>query len=197
MKQRLPPLLNICARDTMCSNLPLVPLLPNHKWPFAMVIAQIEVASHEKMLQIRAQCGDGFDFVRFESLHEQGRQEVEAAKRCGGDRVHRQHRREVPPHELDAAELRPGEEEEEVQRGWVMSSPWTASPPSRTSAARYAFLPSTAGGSREILVEKAFAYLEAMLKKKSSDQNATIADYFNITSDIFTGMLFATKDLYF
>ncbi|KAK7343847.1 hypothetical protein VNO77_12918 [Canavalia gladiata] len=55
------------------------------------------------------------------------------------------------------------------------------------------------GGMRGILAGKALAYLETALKKKSGDQNATIADYFDVAAGagvggIFTAMLFATKD---
>jgi len=55
------------------------------------------------------------------------------------------------------------------------------------------------GGMRGILAGKALAYLEAALKKKSGDQNATIADYFDVAAGagvggIFTAMLFSTKD---
>ncbi|KAG4910731.1 hypothetical protein AAZX31_20G166600 [Glycine max] len=55
------------------------------------------------------------------------------------------------------------------------------------------------GGMRGILAGKALAYLEAALKKKSGDQSATIADYFDVAAGagvggIFTAMLFATKD---
>ncbi|KAJ1406412.1 Patatin-like phospholipase domain [Sesbania bispinosa] len=55
------------------------------------------------------------------------------------------------------------------------------------------------GGMRGILAGKALAYLENALKKKSGDQNATIADYFDVATGagvggIFTAMLFATKD---
>ncbi|KAK7357056.1 hypothetical protein VNO80_16337 [Phaseolus coccineus] len=55
------------------------------------------------------------------------------------------------------------------------------------------------GGMRGILAGKALAYLESALKKKSGDQNATIADYFDVAAGagvggIFTAMLFATKD---
>ena len=52
---------------------------------------------------------------------------------------------------------------------------------------------------RGILAGKALAYLEGMLKKKSGNQNATIANYFDMAIDvgvggIFTAMLFSTKD---
>ncbi|XP_027364069.1 patatin-like protein 6 [Abrus precatorius] len=55
------------------------------------------------------------------------------------------------------------------------------------------------GGMRGILAGKALAYLETALKKKSGDQNATIADYFDVAAGagvggIFSAMLFATKD---
>ncbi|XP_004496284.1 patatin-like protein 6 [Cicer arietinum] len=55
------------------------------------------------------------------------------------------------------------------------------------------------GGMRGILPGKALAYLENALKKKSGDQNARIADYFDVAAGagvggIFTAMLFATKD---
>lgn len=55
------------------------------------------------------------------------------------------------------------------------------------------------GGMRGILAGKALAYLESSLKKKSGNQNATIADYFDVAAGagvggIFTAMLFATKD---
>ncbi|XP_058770017.1 patatin-like protein 6 [Vicia villosa] len=55
------------------------------------------------------------------------------------------------------------------------------------------------GGMRGILAGKALAYLENALKKKSGDQNARIADYFDVATGsgvggIFTAMLFATKD---
>ncbi|RDX60161.1 Patatin-like protein 6, partial [Mucuna pruriens] len=55
------------------------------------------------------------------------------------------------------------------------------------------------GGMRGILAGKALAYLEAALKKKSGDYNATIADYFDVAAGagvggIFTAMLFATRD---
>lgn len=55
------------------------------------------------------------------------------------------------------------------------------------------------GGMRGILAGKALAYLENALKKKSGDQNARIADYFDVAAGagvggIFTAMLFATKD---
>ncbi|KAK7279662.1 hypothetical protein RJT34_24718 [Clitoria ternatea] len=55
------------------------------------------------------------------------------------------------------------------------------------------------GGMRGILAGKALAYLETALKKKSGDQNATIADYFDVAAGagvggIFTTMLFASKD---
>ncbi|XP_061347055.1 patatin-like protein 6 isoform X2 [Gastrolobium bilobum] len=54
-------------------------------------------------------------------------------------------------------------------------------------------------GMRGILAGKALAYLENALKKKSGDQNARIADYFDVAAGagvggIFTAMLFATKD---
>jgi len=53
---------------------------------------------------------------------------------------------------------------------------------------------------RGILAEKALTYLEVALKKKSGDQNATIADYFDVVvdarvDDIFTVMLFSIKVL--
>ncbi|XP_057423292.1 patatin-like protein 6 isoform X2 [Lotus japonicus] len=55
------------------------------------------------------------------------------------------------------------------------------------------------GGMRGILAGKALAYLETALKKKSGDQDARIADYFDVAAGagvggIFTSMLFATKD---
>ncbi|CAK8573184.1 unnamed protein product [Lathyrus sativus] len=55
------------------------------------------------------------------------------------------------------------------------------------------------GGMRGILAGKALAYLENALKKKSGDQNARIADYFDVATGsgvggIFIAMLFATKD---
>ncbi|CAL0300625.1 unnamed protein product [Lupinus luteus] len=54
-------------------------------------------------------------------------------------------------------------------------------------------------GMRGILAGKALAYLENALKKKSGDDHATIADYFDVAAGsgvggIFTAMLFATKD---
>ncbi|KAG4967989.1 hypothetical protein JHK87_033640 [Glycine soja] len=55
------------------------------------------------------------------------------------------------------------------------------------------------GGMRGILARKALTYLDAALKKKSGDQNATIADYFILAADaevgyLFVTMLFSTKD---
>lgn len=55
------------------------------------------------------------------------------------------------------------------------------------------------GAMRGILAGKALAYLENALQKKSGDQNARIADYFDVATGsgvggIFTAMLFATKD---
>ncbi|CAL0320538.1 unnamed protein product [Lupinus luteus] len=54
-------------------------------------------------------------------------------------------------------------------------------------------------GMRGILPGKALSYLENALKKKSGDDNATIADYFDVAAGsgvggIFTAMLFATND---
>ncbi|KAF8396579.1 hypothetical protein HHK36_018203 [Tetracentron sinense] len=54
------------------------------------------------------------------------------------------------------------------------------------------------GGMRGILSGKALAYLEQALKTKSGDQDARIADYFDVAAGtgvggIFTAMLFATK----
>lgn len=56
-----------------------------------------------------------------------------------------------------------------------------------------------AGGMRSILPGKALAYLESAIRKKSGDQTANIADYFDIAAGtsvggIFTAMLFGTKD---
>ena len=56
------------------------------------------------------------------------------------------------------------------------------------------------GGMRGILAGKALIYLEAALKKKSSDRNATIADYFDVAvgvgvDDIYMAMLFSIKVL--
>ena len=56
------------------------------------------------------------------------------------------------------------------------------------------------GDMRGILARKALTYLEVVLKKKFDDQNATIADYFDVAAGvgvggIFTTMLFSIKVL--
>ncbi|GMH07909.1 hypothetical protein Nepgr_009749 [Nepenthes gracilis] len=55
------------------------------------------------------------------------------------------------------------------------------------------------GGMRNILAGKALAYLELMLKAKSGNPDARIADYFDVATGtgvggIYTAMLFATTD---
>ncbi|KAL4556670.1 hypothetical protein LXL04_034825 [Taraxacum kok-saghyz] len=55
------------------------------------------------------------------------------------------------------------------------------------------------GGMRSILAGKALAYLENALKVKSSNQNARIADYFDVAAGtgvggVFTAMLFGSKN---
>ncbi|XP_051121657.1 patatin-like protein 6 [Andrographis paniculata] len=47
------------------------------------------------------------------------------------------------------------------------------------------------GGMRSILTGKALSYLEAALKKKSGDPNATIADYFDVAAGVGVGGVFA------
>ncbi|KAF6139716.1 hypothetical protein GIB67_006664 [Kingdonia uniflora] len=54
------------------------------------------------------------------------------------------------------------------------------------------------GGMRGVISGKALAYLEQALKSKSGDENARIADYFDVAAGtgvggVFTAMLFGTK----
>lgn len=72
-------------------------------------------------------------------------------------------------------------------------------PPVKNQRGKICILAIDGAGMRGILAGKALAYLEAALKKKSGDHNATIADYFDVAAGagvggIFTAMLFATKD---
>ncbi|KAE9611420.1 putative phospholipase A(2) [Lupinus albus] len=69
----------------------------------------------------------------------------------------------------------------------------------RNQRGKICILAIDSAGMKAILPGKALSYLENALKKKSGDDNATIADYFDVAAGsgvggIFTAMLFATKD---
>ncbi|CAN8230029.1 unnamed protein product [Cochlearia groenlandica] len=68
-----------------------------------------------------------------------------------------------------------------------------------SSRGRICVLSIDGGGMRGLLAGKSLIYLEKMLKEKSGDPNARIADYFDVAAGsgvggVFAAMLFATRD---
>ncbi|KAJ4913556.1 Patatin-like protein 8 [Raphanus sativus] len=69
----------------------------------------------------------------------------------------------------------------------------------RSPRGRICVLSIDGGGMRGLLAGKSLIYLEQMLKEKSGDPNARIADYFDVAAGsgiggVFSAMMFATRD---
>ncbi|CAH8322411.1 unnamed protein product [Eruca vesicaria subsp. sativa] len=69
----------------------------------------------------------------------------------------------------------------------------------RSPRGRICVLSIDGGGMRGLLAGKSLIYLEKMLKEKSGDPNARIADYFDVAAGsgiggVFSAMMFATRD---
>ncbi|KAL1210608.1 Patatin-like protein 8 [Cardamine amara subsp. amara] len=77
--------------------------------------------------------------------------------------------------------------------------PGTPSSSFRSPRGRICVLSIDGGGMRGLLAGKSLIYLEQMLKEKSGDPNARIADYFDVAAGsgvggVFSAMMFATRD---
>ncbi|CAD5329475.1 unnamed protein product [Arabidopsis thaliana] len=77
--------------------------------------------------------------------------------------------------------------------------PGTPSSSFRSPRGRICVLSIDGGGMRGLLAGKSLIYLEQMLKEKSGDPNARIADYFDVAAGsgvggVFAAMIFATRD---